>query len=234
MRQIVLDTETTGLDPQEGHRVIEIGAVELISRQVTGRQFHKYIQPEREVDEGALRVHGITRAFLADKPVFRAIAREFLDFIKGAELVMHNAEFDESFLDHELNLLEPALGTIRDYCTVVDSFEIAKERHPGQRNSLDALCRRYQVDNSERLVHGALLDAELLAEVYLLLTGGQEALGLGEAEEPGLAAELLPGSLSERKPGPVILASAEELSAHDAFLELLAKEADKAAPASGT
>lgn len=177
MRQIVLDTETTGLEPQEGHRIIEIGCLELIDRRLSGRQFHRYINPERSVESGALNVHGLSDDFLADKPLFAEIADEFIDFIRGAELLIHNASFDVGFLDSELARLEGS-PRIADLAEVMDTLMLARDLHPGQRNSLDALCRRYEVDNSNRTLHGALLDSELLAEVYLMMTGGQVALGL--------------------------------------------------------
>jgi len=164
MRQIVLDTETTGLEPEEGHRVIEIGCLELLDRQLTGRQFHKYINPERSVEEGALEVHGLSDDFLADQPRFAEVAEEFVEFIRGAELIIHNAAFDVGFLDSELARVEPA-KRIADLAQVLDTLELARELHPGQRNSLDALCKRYEVDNSNRTLHGALLDSELLADV---------------------------------------------------------------------
>ena len=175
MRQIVLDTETTGLEPERGHRIIEVGAVELVDRKLTGRRFGRYVNPQREIDEGALAVHGITAEFLADKPTFADIAGEFVDFVRGAELIIHNAGFDIAFLDHELGRLGEPIR-LQDICEIVDTLTIARHRHPGQKNSLDALCRRYGVDNSQRDLHGALLDAEILADVYLLMTGGQTAL----------------------------------------------------------
>lgn len=179
MRQIVLDTETTGLFPEEGHRVIEIGCVELVDRMLTGQRFHVYLNPQREVDAGAAEVHGLTNAFLADKPVFADIATDFLAFVGGAELIIHNAPFDVGFIDHELRLANrDTSGMLRDHCAITDTLALAKKKHPGQRNSLDALCKRYQVDNSHRDLHGALLDAEILAQVYLLMTGGQVSLGL--------------------------------------------------------
>jgi len=187
MRQIFLDTETTGLDPALGHRVIEIAAVEIVNRRFTDRQYHIYINPEREIDPGALEVHGITIDFLADKPRFREVAKEMLQFIDGAELIIHNAPFDVAFLDHELALME--LRSLRDYCPqVTDTLKMAKGLHPGKRNSLDALCERYQIDNSARSLHGALLDARLLAEVYLSMTRGQDSLliDMGESLSPAL------------------------------------------------
>jgi len=177
MRQIVLDTETTGLEPEEGHRIIEIGCLELIDRRLSGRQFHRYINPERPVESEALTVHGLSDEFLADKPRFGEIAGEFMDFIRGAELLIHNAAFDVGFLDSELARLEGA-PRVAELAEVLDTLTLARDLHPGQRNSLDALCRRYEVDNSNRTLHGALLDSELLAEVYLMMTGGQVALGL--------------------------------------------------------
>jgi DNA polymerase-3 subunit epsilon len=184
MRQIVLDTETTGLEPEEGHRIIEIGALELIERRQSGRNFHVYINPEREVEGGALSVHGITDEFLADKPRFADIADDFLEFIRDAELVIHNAAFDVGFLDAELARLERATRVI-DHARVLDTLQLARDLHPGQRVSLDALCKRYEIDNSGRDLHGALLDAELLAEVYLAMTGGQVDLALDLADEAG-------------------------------------------------
>ncbi len=178
MRQIVLDTETTGLEPQDGHRIIEIGALELVERRPTGNMFHKYLNPERDVEEGALQVHGLSNEFLQDKQRFAEVVEELLAFIQGAELIIHNAPFDIGFLNHELTLCDPEAGKVEDYATVLDTLTLARELHPGQRNSLDALCRRYEVDNSNRQLHGALLDAELLLDVYLMMTGGQSALDL--------------------------------------------------------
>ena len=177
MRQIVLDTETTGIDPNDGHRIIEIGCVEVVERELTGRNYHVYINPEREVEAEAITVHGITNEFLTDKPKFAEIADEFFEFIKGAELVIHNAAFDVGFMDSEFARLKPVRKTA-DHCGVVDTLAIARAKHPGQKNNLDALCKRYGVDNSNRDLHGALLDAEILADVYLLMTGGQTALSL--------------------------------------------------------
>ena len=176
MRQLVLDTETTGLEVGLGHRIIEIGCVELVNRRLTGRNFHKYINPDREIDDGALEVHGITQEFLSDKPRFADIWDEFNEFLHGDELIIHNAPFDVAFLNHEIGLLNLGLPSIQDQSSVVDSLALAREKHPGQRNSLDALCRRYSIDNSQRVLHGALLDAEILSDVYLLLTGGQGGL----------------------------------------------------------
>lgn len=175
-RLVVLDTETTGLSTQDGHRIIEIGCVELINRRTTGKRFHVYINPEREIDPGAIEVHGITNSFLADKPKFSDIVPDFINFIKGAELIIHNAPFDVGFINYEFSLLEFVVGKVDDYSSVFDTLAFARKKHPGQRNTLDALCKRYSIDNSHRELHGALLDAEILAEVYLMMTGGQSSL----------------------------------------------------------
>ncbi len=211
-RQIVLDTETTGFPHTEGHRIIEIGCVELVDRQYTGNNFHQYLNPEREIDEGALAVHGIDANMLLEQPRFADIAQDFLDYIRGAELLIHNAPFDVGFLDHELGMLDPCPGTISDFCTVTDTLEMARKQHPGARNSLDALCKRYGVDNSGRELHGALLDAELLGDVYLAMTGGQITLGLQEeAPEQQWPLPFAGQPLPEVK---VIRARPEELEAH--------------------
>jgi DNA polymerase-3 subunit epsilon len=226
MRQIVLDTETTGLEPLLGHRIIEIGCVELVNRRHTGRTFHKYLNPEREIEEGALSVHGITRADLEGKPRFAEVVEELLAFIAGAELVIHNAAFDVAFLDAELALIQGEARTISALCRVLDTLALARSIHPGQRNNLDALCKRYSVDNSRRELHGALLDARFLADVYLAMTGGQGALQLSES---GAAAGELNGANVVRAlvrpsiPLRVISASAEELAAHAAMLEVITK-----------
>lgn len=226
MRQIVLDTETTGLETSQGHRIIEIGCVELFNRRLTGRHYHQYIKPEREIDAGAQAVHGISNAMLEDKPVFARIADDFLQFIGDAELIIHNAAFDIGFLDHELNMLRPGFGSISARCHVIDTLLMARAKHPGQKNNLDALCKRYGVDNSQRELHGALLDAEILADVYLLMTGGQTALSLGgnqsKNEEGGNQNELR-RLASGRKPLPVILASDDELASHEQKLLAIAK-----------
>ena len=213
----MLDTETTGLNARLGDRIIELGCIEIVNRRLTGNQFHRYVNPERDSEEGALKVHGITREFLQDKPKFREIATEFLDYVRGAELVIHNAAFDVEFLNQELALLD--LSPIDEHCTaIVDTLKLAKELHPGKRNSLDALCERYQVDHSHRTLHGALLDAELLAEVYLSMTRGQESLGI-ELEQPGPKRdESRSDGGFDRPPLPVVPASAEELAAHQAML----------------
>jgi DNA polymerase-3 subunit epsilon len=215
MRQIVLDTETTGLDPAQGHKIIEIGAVELIHRRASGNRYHQYLQPEREIDAGALEVHGISAAFLADKPRFAEIAEDLIHFIRGAELIIHNAPFDIGFLNAELAQLGEPWGKVTDYCTVVDTLVLARHLHPGQSCSLDALCKRYNIDNSQRTQHGALLDAEILADVYLTMTGGQAVLSLGATES---RAALQPSALRRVDPNRprlrVIPANASELEAH--------------------
>lgn len=220
MRQIVLDTETTGLDPESGHRIIEIGCIEIANRRITDRRYHQYINPEREIDPGAIEVHGLTTEFLATKPAFAEVAEEFLDFVRGAELIIHNAPFDTAFLDYELKLFGEEWGSVHDYCRVFDTLRLAREIHPGQRNSLDALCRRYQVDNTHREQHGALLDAELLADVYLAMTGGQVDLQLTAAISPAhIAAEGSASAAAARAGIPVIAPTAAELAAHRANLE---------------
>jgi DNA polymerase-3 subunit epsilon len=229
VRQIVLDTETTGLDPDQGHRIIEIGCVELYNRKRTGNELHQYLQPDREIDAGAIEVHGISNEFLADKPRFGDIVDDFLAYIKGAELIIHNAPFDVGFLDNELRLLDQNLGRTDDYASVIDSLALARRLHPGKKNSLDALCRRYLIDNSQRELHGALLDAELLAEVYLAMTGGQTPLFAdteNQRQENGsqLSRQLDP----ERQPLPVISASEAELQQHEAFLAQLDATAGEA------
>lgn len=223
-RQIVLDTETTGLEPSEGHRIIEIGCVEMIGRRLTGNNLHLYLNPERDIDEGALQVHGITREFLADKPVFAAVAEEFLRFVDGAELVIHNAPFDLGFLNHELQMLGIE-RRMEERCTVVDTLQLARARHPGQKNNLDALCRRYGIDNFNRELHGALLDSQILAEVYLIMTGGQARLSL-DGQDGGsgneAAAEPVRRLSADRPPLRVVTASAEEIAAHEAKLDRIA------------
>ena len=224
MRQIVLDTETTGIDPNEGHRIIEIGCVEVVERELTGRNYHVYINPEREVEAEAISVHGITNEFLADKPKFSEVADEFFEFIKGAELVIHNAAFDVGFMDSEFARVKPVRKTA-DHCGIVDSLAIARAKHPGQKNNLDALCKRYGIDNSNRELHGALLDAEILADVYLLMTGGQTALSLdADGGEAGGAGRIRRAS-SDRPRLAVVRASEEEDSAHREFMDMMAKQA---------
>ncbi len=227
MRQIVLDTETTGLETSQGHRIIEIGCVELVNRRLTGRHYHQYIKPEREIDAGAQAVHGISNAMLEDKPVFARIADEFLQFVGDAELIIHNAAFDIGFLNYELNMLRPGFGSMADRCHVIDTLLMARAKHPGQKNNLDALCKRYGVDNSQRELHGALLDAEILADVYLLMTGGQTALSLGgnqsKNDDGGSQAEEIRRVAPNRKPLPVVMADADELVSHEQKLAAIAK-----------
>ena len=226
MRQIVLDTETTGLEPELNHRVIEIGCVELVNRRSTGRTFHSYLNPEREIDDGALAVHGIGRADLDGQPRFADIAEELLAFIAGAELIVHNAAFDVAFLDAELARLAGEPRRVASVCQVLDSLILARELHPGQRNSLDALCKRYGVDNSGRQLHGALLDARILADVYLAMTGGQGALELIESQAPAhapAAARISRAPLRTVVALPVPLATAEELEAHEMMLAVIAR-----------
>lgn len=224
MRQIVLDTETTGIDPAEGHRIIEIGCVEMMERQLTGRNYHVYINPEREVEAEAITIHGITNEFLVDKPKFATVADEFFEFIKGAELVIHNAAFDIGFMDMEFGRIKPVRKTA-DHCGVVDSLALARAKHPGQKNNLNALCKRYGVDNSNRELHGALLDAEILAEVYLLLTGGQTALSLDAGSENGGGSGGLRRLNSDRPELAIIKATEAESEAHQAFMTALEKKA---------
>jgi DNA polymerase III subunit epsilon len=235
MRQIILDTETTGLEPSEGHRVIEIGCVELISRRPSNNRYQQYLNPEREIDQGAIEVHGITNEQLADKPTFSDIAQSLLDFIEGAELIIHNAPFDVGFLDSELKRMAKANGgkavRIENVCTVVDTLKLARGLHPGQKNDLDSLCKRYNVDNSQRSLHGALLDAEILADVYLAMTGGQAALfeeshsHLKSATTGNISAPSDIRRLDPSRPRlPVIAPSAEELAAHADWLDELDKK----------
>ena len=224
-RIIALDTETTGISTADGHRIIEIGCVEIINRKPTGNYYHTYINPCRAVDEGAFAVHGLSDQFLSDKPVFRQVAKEFLTFIQKAELVIHNAPFDTGFINHEFKLLQPSYDAVESHCTITDTLAYARKKHMGQKNSLDALCRRYHVDNSNRTLHGALLDAELLAEVYLLMTGGQTSLiltnsGDREVPENSDCDIKLNGS---RPPLKVIKATAEELSSHRQKLKVISE-----------
>ena len=225
-RQIILDTETTGISPAQGHRIIEVGCVEMINRQVTRNHFHQYINPEREIDQGAVKVHGLTTHFLSDKPTFDAILHDLLDFIRGADLVIHNAPFDIGFLNHELKLCGSKVCRVEEICTVTDTLVIARNKHPGQRNSLDALCQRYQVDNSNRDLHGALLDSELLAQVYLQLTGGQTQLFAEESS--GSSTSPTVGNVvrvdSQRESLVVLQPSEEELQAHREYLQKIQQQ----------
>jgi len=217
MRQIVLDTETTGLDPRQGHRIIEVAAIELNGRKVSDRHFHRYINPEREVDAGAAEVHGLTLERLQDEPKFAEIAQGLLDFIKGAELIIHNAPFDVGFLNRELELID--LPPLTEHCpSVIDTLKLAKELHPGKKNNLNALCDRYQIDNSQRTLHGALLDTELLAEVYLAMTRGQDSL-LGEEDADTEGQSILFAQDMPRPSLRVVQASPEELAAHQRQLD---------------
>lgn len=236
LRQVFLDTETTGIEIREGNRIIEIGCVEMIDRKLTGHNYHQYINAGRDSEEGALNVHGITTEFLADKPPFEDIVPAFLDYIKGAELIIHNAPFDIGFLNNELSLysgqkLAGKSVKVEDHCTINDSLVMARQMHPGQRNSLDALCKRYEISNEHRQLHGALLDSEILADVYLAMTGGQTALLLGENSEGGDASSSS-GLSFNRLTGnhvklPVITADAEEIGAHKKYLEEIEKASGK-------
>jgi DNA polymerase-3 subunit epsilon len=222
-RQIILDTETTGLDPAQGHRVIEIGCIELLHRRLTGRRFHRYLQPDRPIAAEAVLVHGITNEWLADKPRFADIAAEFLEFIRGAELIAHNAPFDISFLDHELRLAGQGQLRITALCSVLDTLDLARRRHPGQKNTLDALCKRYAIDNSQRTLHGALLDAEILAEVYLAMTREQVTLGLSAASDSRQRQSGNDHPRRIRPPLTVLRADTQERAAHSRYLDLLDK-----------
>lgn len=225
MRQILLDTETTGFEPHNGDRIIEIGAVEMIKRRLTDHNYHQYINPEREVPQEAIEVHGITDEFLADKPLFATIVDDFMEYVAGAELIIHNAPFDVGFINHELSMLpKNKWGKIEDHCTITDSLKLARKAYPGQRNSLDALCKRLYIDNSNRTLHGALLDSEILADVYLAMTGGQTALLLG-AENEGNDNESGIQKVAIRADRPalkVIKANANELALHEKKLNEIA------------
>lgn len=224
MRQIVLDTETTGLEPHLGHRIIEIGCIELVNRRHTGRNFHKYLDPERDIDDGAHNVHGITRAKLDGQPKFSEIVEELLAFIADSELVIHNAAFDVAFIDAELARIPGESRTVSALCQIMDTLELARQMHPGQRNTLDALCKRYDVDNSRRELHGALLDARVLADVYLAMTGGQGALALAEISQSRSDRTQASGSLTRPSaPLAIIRATEEELRAHESMLAIIAK-----------
>ncbi len=228
MRQIVLDTETTGLATSQGHRIIEIGCLELVNRRLTGREYHRFLNPERAIDEGAERVHGISNADLEGQPRFADIADELIDFLRNSELVIHNAEFDVGFLEYELSLMNHARPSITEHATVLDTLELARHLHPGQRNSLDALCKRYSVDASRREVHGALIDAELLARVYLAMTGGQTALSLDE-DVSDVVRNVDETAQRTRRSGPalkVVTANEQETAAHDALLDKIQKSGD--------
>ena len=228
MRQIVLDTETTGLETSQDHRIIEIGCVELVNRKLTGKHYHQYINPQRNVDEGAMQVHGIKDEFLEDKPLFENIVDEFLAFVGDSELVIHNAPFDVGFIDHELSKLSKKPKSIANSCQIVDTLALARNKHPGQRNNLDALCKRYMVDNSQRDLHGALLDAEILADVFLLMTGGQaQMFGAASGQETHKTTEsvasIAPINTEQLQ---VVRARPEEVAAHQEMLDLLDQHSD--------
>jgi DNA polymerase III subunit epsilon len=227
LRQIVLDTETTGLSTAEGHRLIEIGCLELINRRFTGNRFHHYINPQRLVDKEAYAVHGLSDEFLRDKPVFSAVVKDLLAFIDGSELIIHNAPFDIGFLNYELTLWNPSSKLVKERCAVIDTLVLARNKHPGQSNSLDALCKRYQIDNSNRDLHGALIDAQLLGKVYLAMTGGQDQLFAGDeaSARPATVIET-PAAVTAtewRVPLIVIQPTPEELKSHQEFLAMLEK-----------
>jgi DNA polymerase-3 subunit epsilon len=217
----VLDTETTGIDPKQGHRIIEIGCVELINRRLTGNNFHVYINPDRPIEDEAIDVHGITSEFLRDKPRYHQVAQEFFDYIKGSELVIHNAAFDVGFMEHEFAMLNTRYPKTAEYCKIIDTLKMARDLHPGQKNNLDALCRRYDINNSKRTMHGALLDSEILADVYLSMTGGQVNInyGMGGAKK-GKEGEIIRLS-SDRAPLKVLMASADELTEHESRLDVV-------------
>ena len=229
MRQVILDTETTGLSVEAGHRIIEIGCVELVNRKFTGRRYHQYVNPGRDSEEGALAVHGITRQFLEDKPFFASIAHELIAFIQGAELIIHNAPFDVGFINHELKLTKQNMGVLSDYCSITDTLLLARQLHMGQRNSLDALCKRYGIDNSQRELHGALLDAHLLAQVYLAMTGGQGSLFDDTSFQPAVTKK---EKIEEtkiifqegRRKLNIIKATADELTLHEEQCKKMAEK----------
>jgi DNA polymerase-3 subunit epsilon len=229
VRQVVLDTETTGLEARQGHRIVEIGCVELVNRKLTGRHYHQYINPEREVEEQAVEIHGLTNEFLDDKPVFAQITDEFLAFIKGAELIIHNAPFDVEFINVEFDRLDSGLDNVESYCGIIDTLVMARQKHPGQRNNLDALCQRYGVDNSQRDLHGALLDSEILADVYLMMTGGQTNLLLSDedAAHDGEAGGASIRRLDAGRPAlKIIRANESELAAHEERLNEVEKASE--------
>jgi DNA polymerase-3 subunit epsilon len=223
LRQIVLDTETTGLEPENGHRIIEIGCVEIVNRHLTGNHYHQYLQPDREIDAAAMEVHGITEDFLRDKPRFADIAADFLAFVSGAELIIHNAAFDIGFINHELKRWNSAHPPLETLCTVTDTLGMARKMHPGQKNNLDALCKRYSIDNSQRSLHGALLDAEILADVFMAMTGGQAALTLDAGEEIAIQTINNVEIRVNRANLIVVRADGMELDAHMRVLEVVRK-----------
>lgn len=227
MRQIVLDTETTGLEVSLGHRVIEIGCVEMVNRRVTGNHWHHYIKPDREIDSGAFEVHGISNEFLEDKPRFAELAEDFLNYVDGAELVIHNAPFDMGFLNYELSLLETDVQPLENRCSVLDTLLLARQKHPGQKNNLDALCRRYEIDNSQRSLHGALLDARILADVYLVMTGGQTSLGLDAEQVADTGHDQVEiKRIDSGKPLPLWQVDPADQAANREYIEFLATQHD--------
>lgn len=227
MRQIAFDTETTGFEISEGHRIIEIGCVEIVDRQITGKTWHCYINPQRDSDEGALEVHGLTTEFLADKPLFHQVVDDFITFISGAEMIAHNASFDVAHLNNEFKLSGKSIGKLEDHCTIVDSLKLARSMFPGARATLDALCRRFQVDNSGRDLHGALIDSDLLAQVYLRMTGGQKGLQFDSAEAAVGSVEAVRQALASLRL-PVLSANDAELADHQTYLQLLSKKSNRA------
>lgn len=231
MRQIILDTETTGLETSQDHRIIEIGCVELIDRRITDNHWHHYINPDREIDAGAFEVHGISKESLKDKPRFRDVAQNFIEYVEGAELVIHNAPFDIGFLNHELSKLDGEVTSIDRYCTVLDTLVMARQKHPGQKNNLDALCKRYEIDNSQRSLHGALLDARILADVYLIMTGGQTALILDESQiESDYKVQTgQPRPIRRDGPLPLWTGNAASEQAHAEYLEFIKQKSLEAA-----
>lgn len=226
-RQIVLDTETTGLEPSQGHKIIEIGCIEIVNRRLTSNHWHHYIQPDREIDAGAFAVHGISNEFLQDKPRFADLADSFLDYVRGAELIIHNAPFDVGFLNHELAQLDESKPRIEDICSILDTLVMARQKHPGQKNNLDALCRRYDIDNSARTLHGALLDSEILADVYLIMTGGQTMLSLDSEESRHDESLLSPSTLTIPQNLKVWEVDQDSLQQHEQYLALLQEKAQK-------
>lgn len=229
MRQVILDTETTGFDPKKGERIIEIGCVEMVNRQLTGNHYHVYINPNKTVDAGAIAVHGITNEFLEDKPVFEEIAQDFLDYVKGAQLVIHNAPFDVGFINHEFQWLRKPLGKIEQYCEILDTLTMARKKYPGQRNSLDALCKRFDIDNSHRELHGALLDSEILALVYLAMTSGQAGFEL-EIEKKVQSKAALANQhqqAAKKRTLPLIQLSEQEQLDHEAYLKSMQEKYGK-------
>ena len=228
MRQIVLDTETTGLEVSDGHRIIEIGAVEIINRSLTGNVYHQYLNPERAIDEGAQEVHGISIESLQDKPKFHEVSDDFIEFIRGGELIIHNAEFDIGFLEAELKLIDAPYQRLEgEVCAaVIDSLKMARKLHPGQRNNLDALCKRYMIDNTQRELHGALLDAQILSDVYLAMTGGQVSMSLSANAVASQTDQAQAGGSREQHDLPVTVVAADELQAHEEFLNYIAKHSN--------